>query len=329
MKVLVTGAAGFVGRAVVSAVGAAGHDVVALVRPATAEAVPDGPNVRVVRGDLRQTGAWTEDVRDVDAVVHLAAAASGDFTEQFAGTVVATENLLAALDLDRVRRVVHISSFSVYDMASLPAGGVLDESCPLENRPERRDAYTATKLIQEQMVREACADRTELVVLRPGAVYGPGKEWGHGAAMQVGPLAIVLGAGSLMRLVHVDNCADAVVAALASPDAPGATVNLVDDDLPTHLEYFRLCRAAGATTARPVPVPWLVVDVVGRVVDAIDRILLGGRAKLPELLAHRRQQARWAPLRYTNSHARAVLHWSPAVPIQEGVEQMVRRRPRR
>jgi 2-alkyl-3-oxoalkanoate reductase len=322
VRVLVTGAAGFVGRAVVTAAAAAGHDVVALVRPATV-ASDVGAGIRVVHGDLRQRGSWCDEVRDVDAVIHLAAAASGAFTEQFAGTVVATENLLAALDLDGLSRFVHVSSFSVYDMATLPAGAALDEGAPLETRPERRDAYTATKLIQERMVREACADRTELVIVRPGAIYGPGKEWDHGAAMRVGPVAVVLGASSPMRLTFVDNCADALVAALSSPDAAGEVVNVVDDEAPTHLEYFRRCRAVGATSARPLPVPWWVVDAVGRAVDLLDRLALGRRAKLPELLAHRRQQARWKPFRYPNAHARAVLGWSPAVDLDTGVQRMV------
>ncbi|WP_229023230.1 NAD-dependent epimerase/dehydratase family protein [Actinomarinicola tropica] len=323
---LVTGAGGFLGRAVVEAAVAAGHDVVAMIRSASSAQAPDG--VEVLRGDLRQRGPWVDALGGVDAVVHLAAAASGDLAEQLAGTVVATENLLSALDLPSLARFVHCSSFSVYDFAALHAGATLDESSPVEPHPERRDAYTATKILQERLVREACDGRTELVVLRPGAIYGPGKDWAHGAALRVGPCALVLGSDAAMRLTYVTNCADALVAALTSPGAAGATIDVVDDEQPTHLEFFRACRSAGATSARPIPVPWRLVDLAGRAVALVDRLAFGGRAKLPELLAHRRQQARWKPLAYSNERARRLLHWVPAVPMEEGVELMVEGRRR-
>ena len=99
MKVLVTGAGGFLGRVVVAEAVAAGHEVKAMHRPASlpqAGAVPAG--VMVVPGDLRQPGIWRDALGDVDAVIHCAAAASGDIATQLAGTVLATENLLAALE---------------------------------------------------------------------------------------------------------------------------------------------------------------------------------------------------------------------------------------
>src|SRR5689334_22568255 len=120
MKVLVTGASGFLGREVVRAASAAGHDVLALVRPTANVDALDWPNdVRVLRGDLRQVGDWSTQLGGVKAVAHLAAAASGDLPTQFSGTVVATENLLRFLPMSSLRRFAHVSSFSVYDYESV------------------------------------------------------------------------------------------------------------------------------------------------------------------------------------------------------------------
>jgi nucleoside-diphosphate-sugar epimerase len=135
--------------------------------------------------------------------------------------------------------------------------------------------------------------------------------------------ALVFSPHATFRLTYVDNCADAIVAACVAPGAAGETLNVVDDDLPTHLQFFKQCRSAGAATPVAIPVPWAVVSVIGRVVALIDSRLLAGRAKLPEFVAHVRQQARWKPLRYTNQRAKDVLGWSPQFTIAEGVRNTV------
>ena len=99
MKLLVTGAGGFLGQYVVAAAVRRGHRVRAMVRPAGS--VPASwhghPMVEVVSGDLRSAKGILEILDGVDGVVHLAAAKAGDLYEQFGGTVIATENLLAAM----------------------------------------------------------------------------------------------------------------------------------------------------------------------------------------------------------------------------------------
>ncbi len=326
MKVLITGSTGFLGSRVVDLGLRAGWDVVALVRPSTdLAAVPwDSEKVDIIRGDLRQPGPWGDQIAaaGIDVVVHLAAATSGDIGDQVVNTLVSTENLLAALDHDRLRRFVHISTFSVYDYSSPRPGSLLDEESRIEPLPARRDPYTQTKRAQEAAVRQALGDRTELVILRPGAIYGPGASWDHGAAVTLGRFALIFSPQAELRLCHVDNCAAAVVEAVRSPEAAGEVVNLVDDDLPTHAEFFAMCRDRGMTSRIGVPVPWVAVDTVARLLALLDRTRLGGAIKLPELLAHRRQQARWKPMRYTNQRAKDLLGWRPERSISEGISTL-------
>ena len=198
MKVLVTGASGFLGRAVVPAVAASGHQVVALVRPkAKLDALAWPNSVRILRGDLRQLGDWSKQLGDIEAVVHLAAASSGDLPSQFSGTVAATERLLDHLPMRSLRRFVHVSSFSVYDYSAVGFRGTLSEATPIDPRPEKRDAYTITKILQERLVTEACeAANSHLVVIRPGAIIGPGKDWGFGRVIKLGRLNVIFSPGS-------------------------------------------------------------------------------------------------------------------------------------
>ena len=251
MKVLVTGASGFLGRAVVPAVAAAGHEVIALVRPTAAIDSLAWPNsIAILRGDLRQLGDWSTQLGDVEAVVHLAAASSGDLPTQFSGTVAATEKFLDHLPMRSLRRFVHVSSFSVYDYSAVGFRGTLSEAVPIDPRPEKRDAYTVTKILQERLVSEACeAAGTHLVVIRPGAIIGRGKDWGFGRAMKVGRFDIVFSPRAKFPLTYVANCADAIVKALDAAVPPASVYNIVDDDLPSYGTLHRLGRRFGAPAA--------------------------------------------------------------------------------
>lgn len=324
MRVLITGAGGFLGRATVAAALAAGHEVVAMHRPASPVARDDAePRLTWISGDLRQPGDWRSAIADIEAVIHCAAAASGDLATQLAGTVLATENLLAALPAG-LRRLVHVSSFSVYDFDDPRFLGTLSEDTAIESHPSRRDAYTQTKLIQESLVRQYAADHAiSLVVARPGAIYGPGKTWDYGRSVSFGRFDLVFAPLSRMRLIQVDNCADGLVAALTVPLEKELTVNLVDAEQPTHWGFRRLARRAGAATGTGVPVPYVFVQALGLAARFASVLFFRSRARLPELLDPPRQRVRWRPLRYSRKRAQSALGVGQRVSLAEGTAAMV------
>ena len=219
---------------------------------------------------------------------------------------------------------MHVSSLSVYDYRSLPVGGALDERSALEPSADERDAYTEAKLIQERLVRTWCEERgVPCVIARPGAIVGPGKTWGFGAAFTVGRFGFVIAPWARFRMISLSTCADAIIRAVGL-DADGVeVVNLVDDDLPTNAEFFRSCVGAGAPERVLVPVPWRLVGAVGRAVQMASVRLLDGRLRTPELLDHRRQEARWKPLTYPNQQAHRLLGWRSAPPVAETVRLAV------
>src|SRR5688500_4253173 len=170
MKLLVTGANGFLGRQVVAEALRRGHAVRAMVR-SVKDAARNGwigkPNLEWVQADLRSRRGLVDAVAECDAVLHLAASKSGDIYAQYAGTVVATENLLAAMTEAKIRRIVAISSLSVYDYLHKKSGTVLDEDSPLDLECIDRDEYAQTKLAQENLVREhATRHGWDFVILR-------------------------------------------------------------------------------------------------------------------------------------------------------------------
>jgi 2-alkyl-3-oxoalkanoate reductase len=327
MKVLVTGSGGFLGRAVVRAVAQAGHEVLALRRPSSLSVVMPievtfPGRVTVIEGDLRQFGDWVAPVSEAEAVIHCAAAASGDLSHQLSGTVLATENLLASLGVN-LRRFVHVSTFSVYNFAASGWARTLDENTGIEPSPLQRDIYTQTKLQQERLV----CDWTErqaipLVVARPGAIYGPGKDWGYGAAFRVGRFDLLFAPLSRMRLIYVDNCANMLTSALTCPVANQIFVNLVDSEQPTHWGFHRCARQAGADVGIGLPVPYFVLRGLSILASLASAGLFSGRARLPEWLDTYRLRARWGQFRYDNRRANEFCSCA-RISLTQGLQKMI------
>lgn len=332
MRLYITGATGFVGRTVVAEALGRGHEVVAVVRPASSrslvDSAPAGAPVREARVDLRSSDGLVESLRGVDSVIHLAAAKSGDFSTQFAGTVVATENLLAAMRAAGVGQLVAISTFSVYDYLAIPAGALLTEECPLDDDPARRDDYARTKLIQEKLYREfAAVPDHDVTILRPGMIYGPANLWHALLGADMGPRFLRIGSNAILPLTYVENCAAAIVdtaeALSARPnELAGEIINIVDDDLPTQQAYAEQV-SARMETPSTITIPWPAMNAATTLLKTANVRLLGGRAKFPGIAVPDRLHARFKPLRYTNAKAKRLLGWTPRYPLSEALDRSV------
>jgi len=309
MKALVTGAGGFLGARVVAELLDRGHDVRALLRPASG-APPAAWNNRadVVRDDLRAIGDAAGLFDGVDVVVHLAAAVRGTPEAQFAGTVVATERLLESMRrAGGPRRLVLASSYSVYDWTA--AHGEISEATPLESRPFERDGYAIAKLWQERVARSfASQNGWTLTVLRPGFIYGPGGPVVAGAGTQVGGAFLVIGPFARLPLTHVRNCAAAF--ADAAEKGVEGTFNIVDDERVSAWRYAGALVARGDASFR-LPIPYALGIGLAHCAKTVSRVLFPPRGgKLPGILDPRRYRARFRPLRFGNARAREGLGWS-------------------
>ncbi len=326
MKLLVTGASGFLGRYVVAEALRRGHAVRAMLRPASdisALEWSEDAGVELVRADLRSKRQLTEAVAGVDAVLHLAATKSGDIYQQLSGTVVATENLLAAMDEAGVGRIVAISTLAVYDYQRMRMFSLLDESAWLEIRPEGRDAYCQTKLLQERLIRDR-AERHDWrwTVLRPGVIFGRDNLWTARLGVQLGPRVwLRTGAWAPLPLTYVENCAEAVVMCAERDVAVGQTFNVVDDDTPTQRRYARLLQRRITPPPKILPIAWTMLRTVAMLASLTNRFVFGGRGHMPAILVPASLHARCKPLRYTNRHLRDTLGWRPRYSLKEALHR--------
>jgi nucleoside-diphosphate-sugar epimerase len=329
MKLLVTGANGFLGRFVVDEALRRGHAVRAMVRSKASAARAgwdDDPRVDLAFADLRSRRGLVEAVAGVDAVLHLAAAKSGDVYAQYGGTVVATENLLRAMDESAVRHIVHVSSFAVYDWLRMRGGSVVDENAPLEKDAFERDAYAHTKLVQERLVREhASGGGWKWTVLRPGMIIGPDNLWGARVGGQGKRLWVRFGAGARLPVTYVENVAEAIVLAAEREAAAGQVLNVVDDETPTQRQYVSLLRKRTSPRPRVIGLPWWGIRSAARLAWLANKLLLGNRARLPGILIPCRVHARFKPLKYTNRRIKEVLGWKPRYSLVEAIDRSMGR----
>jgi nucleoside-diphosphate-sugar epimerase len=326
MILFVTGASGFLGKYVVAEGLKQGHQVRAVVRPAGNEQkLPwhNHPLVQLVRMDLRQPRGLAEALQGVDVVIHLAAAKAGDFYTQFAGTVIATENLLAAMTEAKVCRLVAISTFSVFDYLHIPSGRVIDEDSPLERNPLQRDEYAQTKLIQEELFREFERNQGgQVTIVRPGMVYGRDNLWNACLGAEIGKNSwLLIGSHAHMPLTYVENCADAIIAAAQQDEAIAKTINIVDDDLPKQSVYARKLIQQMPQPPRTVSISWTMMRLIAATFWLYNKVFLHGQAKLPGIFVPAKLHARFKPLRYTNKRAKQILNWTPKYSLDTALER--------
>lgn len=249
MRVVVTGASGFIGRAVVPALRARGHQVVALDRAAV--------------GDIATFKGWSAQLAGSDAVVHLAALAHARGVDE---TNLRAVNVDAALALGKAAaaagvRMLQMSSVKVLGDETLQRP--FDDASPLAPQ----DAYARAKAEAEAALR--AVPGLSLTILRPPLVYGPGVKANFLALLRAVARGWPLPLASIENrrsLVYVGNLADAAVRCLESSLAVGKTHGVTDG---APLSTPELCRALGAAFGRPARLfAWPPALLPGRKLNA-------------------------------------------------------------
>jgi nucleoside-diphosphate-sugar epimerase len=321
MKVLVTGANGFLGNHVVKRLLARGTDKLSircLVRKGSDLNGLDEGQVDIFRGSLNDEAILAGMLDEIDTVIHLAASMGGSPMGMFTETVVSTENLVNAIKRSSVSRIVFCSSFSVYGASELSDGDVFDEHCPIEKNPAQRDAYAWCKYYQERWLRENIADQ-ELVILRPGVIYGEGKGLLSprlGMTLPGLPVFLKIGGRARMPLTHVKNCADAFALATLKEGLNTQIFNVVDDECPTQNEYLALYQRIIAPIPRKVPVPYMVFWLMSFSFDYLHKFSGGN---FPGIFSVYKVRSMYRRFQYSNSKIKTTLGWVPEVSLREGL----------
>ncbi len=240
MKVLVTGAAGFLGGHLVDLLVERGDEVRALVRPVEdASHLRALPGIEIMHGDVTDIASLRHAVRGVQRVYHIAAKTGpwGPEAVYHAANVQGVHNvILAALDAG-VQRIVHTSSITVYGHHPR---GIVSEEYPYhtENNP-----YSRTKIAGEKLIFKLVKERdAPVVIVRPAWIYGPrdSASFGRFVRLVESGKGMFIGSGSnCVPVVYVRDVAQGLLkAGDAGPEANGRAYNIADDRRVTQAEYL-------------------------------------------------------------------------------------------
>jgi len=314
--VLVTGATGFVGRNLCPYLVERGHRVRALVRRTSDHGFLDGLGVEKAWGDLRDSGAVAAAVEGCRAVIHAGAVFRfwGRREEFWATNVEGTRNVLEAARRAGVGRFVHISTIAV--IGKPPAEGLITEETPC--RPQ--DAYQESKLEAERLVMRSGREwGLPVIVLRPGAIYGPWSRYAFNRLFIEDPLRglafRVHGGRHITFPVFVRDVAWAAEAALTR-GRPGEVYNICGPCV-THHEVGETLERLIGRSIRWIPAPAWGMVALARVWTAVSRWT--GREPYYPIGLYPYVFYNW---RVSAEKARRELSYEPT-PLEEGLRETV------
>jgi len=303
-RVVVTGAAGFIGRALCGGLVERGHRVVGLTR-GSAEPIP-GVEMRPI-GEITARTHWTEHLGGADIVIHLANRAHRSVSAGAASHEAEAAAMLArAAAANGVRRLVYMSSVRAMGETTRPGAPFRPTDPPLP-----REAYGRAKLEIEQALTTAAQETGhELVILRPPLVYGPAVKANFRALIRLAASGLPLpfaGIANRRSLIFLDNLVDAAVHAALHPAAAGHVLLARDEfDLSTEELIRQLAEGLGRP-ARLFAMPQAVLAVCRR---------------LPALGAFFARLT--LSLQVDDSATRHLLGWAPLVSPESGLAATAR-----
>jgi nucleoside-diphosphate-sugar epimerase len=319
MRVLVTGGSGFLGSWIAQLLSEQGHDARCLVRKSSnTKFLRTLARVELAEGTVEDAASVERAMEGVDAVIHSAGLVKARSEAEFQRVnAEGTRTMIEAAKkvAPNLRRFVHVSS--------LEACGPSADGSPVPLHQERPvTAYGRSKLAAEKIVLAARND-LPVVILRPGAIYGPRDQEILEAFKTVkrGLMPTIAGGNALGVFVYASDCAEACIKAIDAPVASGS-IYFVDDGGGAITQRQTLEDIEGALGKRAlirVSLPKGLLALVARGVAAYgklaDKAVMLTPEKAEMLLMH------WV---CDSSATRRDLRWEPKVRWSDGVRLAAR-----
>lgn len=321
-KILVTGATGFLGKRLVELLVEKGYSVRALARKLSNIEKLKKLDIEIFFGDVASIESLKPAFQGIDYVIHAAADTSGREEDGQPSTIQGTKNVLDLSQEFKIKKLVYISSCSVYGVADYKIGQVVTEESSIERFPLRRGAYSHAKFEAEAIVRQEMKNGTiPIVCLRPGTIFGPGGEiftpmmgfaFGQKLFAIIGPRKFIL------PLIYIDNLAEAIIASLTTSKSSGQIFNVIDTDRLTKKNYTDLLLKKLYPEAHYIYFPYSLLYWTVLLQETMLKI-----AKRRPFLTRYRLISSQTQIIYDASKLRTELSWAPSASIQESIRKVI------
>jgi predicted dehydrogenase/nucleoside-diphosphate-sugar epimerase len=320
-RVLVTGATGFLGRRLVEVLAQRGYPVRSLARKLSNVKPLEKLSTEIHYGDVADMESLHAAAQDVDVIVHAAADTAGNEDDGRISTLLGTQNILDLGRGEGIKKIIYISSCSVYGVADYKKGQLVDETASLERYPEKRGPYSNAKYKAEQLVLDATQkDNLPIVCLRPATIFGPGGElYTPMMGFSVGTKVFAtIGPGDFeLPLVYIDNLVDAIIVAIEKEESTGQVFNVVEPKGLTKKDYIDdiLKKLYPRATNFYIPYWFLYSAVWGQ------EILTWLLRRKPFLTRYRLTSSQ-RKIRYDSSKIQDKLDWKPPCSLDEATAKI-------
>jgi len=316
---LVTGGTGFIGRGLVKRLVGAGWRVRLLThRELTVEEADKfGEGVEIFWGDVANPADVASACAGVQQIYHLAAATKGNWLNHLDATVAGTKHVVEAALAAGVDKLIYVSTIGLLNATHYPDQGGIDESFPYEEQPEKRGSYPYAKLLAEKLVLEKAAQAPALkvIILRPGLVYGPGKNPLSDVALRVSRRVRVSLKESqrALPLVYLDNLVDALM--LAGENEASGIFNVVDQEIVSVKDFIRAYKRITGERFMTFYLPrWWIRPVFG----TLEKFFTLLQGQSPHIVYKLRATS--ASARHSTARLEQTLGWRSEVPFRDALK---------
>ncbi|MGQ4875502.1 MAG: NAD-dependent epimerase/dehydratase family protein [Promethearchaeia archaeon] len=283
MKILVTGANGFIGSNLVKKLIESGHEVKSLVLKGTNEQFIKNLDTEIVYGDITKPETLKEPFKDIEIIYHLAAIPSNGWSNKiFKVNYHGTINVFNVAVKAGVKRLIYMSSLVVHGLKNF--NGV-DENTPLIKPKWYRRPYIKSKIKCEEFLRKN-SDKIEIIIIRPGFIpFGPNdllasKEMLSRFDAGKG-IPTINGGKAKICYIYVENLCNGLILAGTKPEAVGQTYILADTEPPfiTMRMFYQTLAEKLGVKVKISNIPYILALPFVGLLDLIYRIFL--RKKMP------------------------------------------------
>lgn len=323
-KILVTGAAGFLGSYLTAALSRCGADVVALVRN-RALVSPILENLsQVVEGDIRDASALERAMKGVDVVYHCAAVTVNrvSWSTHYDVNVEGVRTVFELAKKNGVKQLIHVSSVVVFGLDRRPGGGCFLEEDDCKNNPEKWAFYMRSKIDGEKIAKEYLDNEyMKVSIVRPGILYGFEKGIPGKGMVQIGSSILNIGGGNnKMPFIYIENAVDCLLKILVSDKSAGQCFNIVDDTNTSPNQFLSAYKKISGEKLGLIPFPPFLFNIFAFILETKSNI---NKADTPPRLTHYVIHSEHRNVCYSTKNSRELIGWQPEVGLEDSIRRTI------